>query len=214
MNVKCITVNFMKENTYVVYDETGECVIIDCGCSNESENEELSRFIQENNLKPKRLLCTHFHLDHIFGNKFIKEKYGLDAEVCEADHLLYDMIHYQFVAFSMDESSVEIPEPKYNISEGDLISFGNSTLEVIATPGHSPGGVSYYSAEDGILFSGDTLMYHATGATNLPGSRKAKLIKSIEDKLYKLPDITKVYAGHGNGTTIGEEKTNGTIKEK
>ncbi len=198
----------MKENVYIVSDESKECIIIDCGCQTEEECKLLSTYIEGNGLEPKRLICTHLHLDHIFGNKYVMDRYGLRAEACAADHLLYDLMHYQTVAFGIDDSTLDIPEPEYTLEEDKKIEFGATEMVVIATPGHSPGGLSFYCGKEKILFSGDSLMRESIGATNLPGSRKAKLLKSIKEKLFALPDDTQVFSGHGPVTTIGWEKEN------
>lgn len=211
MQVKGFCFNIKKENTYVVYDQSGECVIIDCGCQTEVEQNELAQFIVSNSLKPKRLICTHFHLDHVFGNSFIEQTYGLKAETSEAERPLSEMMHYQLVAFEIADEDGLIPTPLFSLREGETVEFGNSSLSIISTPGHSPGGLAFYSAKDGILFSGDTLMRGEFGATNLPGGRLPKLVKSIEEKLFPLPDNTVVYAGHGEPTTIGAEKASNPI---
>ena len=210
IKIKCLTVNMKDENTYVVSDETGECVIIDCGCKTEAEQKALRDYVDSEHLTVKRLLCTHFHLDHTFGNDFVLKTYGVEAEASEADHLLAEMVDYQLIAFGIEETGIFVPIPIYTIAPGEKIAFGNTELEVIACPGHSPGGVSFYCEKDGALFSGDTLMKGAVGATNLPGGRKTKLVKSVA-RLFELPDETIVYSGHGEPTTIGFEKKHNPI---
>lgn len=211
INVKRLCVNFKDENTYVVYDDTKECVIIDCGCKSEEEKDSLANLISDLGLTPKHLICTHFHLDHVFGNEFVKGKYGLDAEVSEGDKPLHEMMHYQTVAFGLSDEECQVPAPIYTLCEGSSISFGQSTLSVISTPGHSPGGVAFYSAESKLLFSGDTLLKGCFGATNLPGGRLPKLARAIRDNILTLPDDTAVYPGHGEQTTIGDEKESNPI---
>lgn len=212
-DIKCFCVNMMRENTYVVSDGTGECVIIDCGCRGEEEKEALAGYIAANGLKPVRLLCTHFHLDHIFGNQFVLETYGLRAEIGPADRILSEMQHYQAVAFGLGEEDAQAPEPLLTLEDGSLVTFGETELAVLATPGHSPGGVSFYSAKDCVVFTGDTLMRDAYGAVNLPGGRLSKIHKSITERLFALPDDTRVLPGHGEETTIGAEKeTNPILK--
>ncbi len=209
LKIKTFCVNMMHENTYVVSDDSGECVIIDCGCYDDVEREELASYIDSCGLKPQRLLCTHFHLDHVFGIKFIKERYGLDAEINPADHLLHEMAHFQAIAFGLGDSVEELPAPKQTLDDGVEIKFGNTTFTVIATPGHSPGGISLYCQSENIVFTGDTLFYGTYGAVNLPGGRLKKLYRSITEKLFTLPGETIVYPGHGQTTTIGDEsKTN------
>ena len=208
MKVESLIVNMMCENTYVVYDETGECVVIDCGCKSEAECESLAALIESRQLTVRHLLCTHLHLDHTFGNAFMRERYGVSAEASEADHLLAEMCHYQAIAFGIPDEEAEMETPLYTLKDGETVRFGETELEIIATPGHSPGGVSFYNKAEGVLFSGDTLMKNAIGATNLPGGRKSKLLKSIKERLMTLPDSTVVMPGHGEVTTIGEERAN------
>ena len=210
IKIKSLTVNMKAENTYVVSDRTGECIIIDCGCKTPEEEEALREYVRSEGLKVRRLTCTHFHLDHTFGNAFVEREYGVVAEASEADHLLAEMIDYQLIAFGIEEVGIVIPIPSYTMVDGAKVKFGETEFEVIATPGHSPGGVSFYCHAEGVLFSGDTLMKGAVGATNLPGGRKTKLVKSIQ-RLFELPDETVVYSGHGAPTTIGEEKRSNPI---
>lgn len=204
--IKVFRVNMMGENTYVVSDETKECVIIDCGCYEQGEKDALAEYIDTEGLKPVRLLCTHFHLDHVFGTQFILDKYGIRAEISPRESQLAEMQHYQAVAFGLDESAAQSPQPQQTLNDGEKVRFGNSELTVIATPGHSPGGVSFYSEKDGVVFTGDTLFRGTYGAVNLPGGRLSKLAKSIMERLFTLPPETVVYPGHGGETTIGEEK--------
>lgn len=211
LNIKQFRVNMMNENTYVVSDETRECVIIDCGCREQAEKDALADYISAEGLKPMHLLCTHFHLDHIFGNQFILDKYGLEAEINPGDRILSDMIHYQAVAFGLGEEDAQAPIPQLTLEDGSRVTFGKSEFTVILTPGHSPGGVTLYSEKEGIAFTGDTLMKGAYGAVNLPGGRLSKIYKSITERLFTLPDETRVYAGHGEETTIGAERVGNPI---
>lgn len=211
LNVNVFCVNMMRENTYVVSDETKECVIIDCGCYEQAEKDALADFISSQGLKPVRLLCTHFHLDHVFGTQFILDKYGIHAEINPKESLLADMQHFQAVAFGLDEAAAQSPQPLQTLNDGDKVKFGNSELTVISTSGHSPGGISFYSERDRIVFTGDTLFRGTYGAVNLPGGRLSKLVKSIKEKLFTLPPDTIVYPGHGLETTIGSEKETNPI---
>ena len=211
LNIKCFSVNMMRENTYVVSDGSGECIIIDCGCYDEDEKAALADYINSQQLKPVRLICTHFHLDHVFGNAFILDKYGIEAEINPADRLLSEMQHFQAVAFGLDESAAQSPNPLLTLEEGVIVKFGNTEFQVITTPGHSPGGIALYSEKEKTVFTGDTLFRGTYGAVNLPGGRLSKLYKSITTKLFTLPDDTTVYPGHGLPTTIGEEKLTNPI---
>lgn len=211
MQIKRFSFNMMDENTYVAYDATGDCVIIDCGCNDPREQQELTDFISVNNLTVRHLLCTHFHLDHTFGNNFILNKYGIKAQANEADHLLADMIHYQAVAFGLSDNEIDVPIPDYTLADASTVSFGNTTLSVITTPGHSPGSICLYCPQEGILFSGDTIFRGAFGAVNLPGGRLPKLYRSITQRIFALPEETIIYPGHGDTTTVRQEKATNPI---
>jgi glyoxylase-like metal-dependent hydrolase (beta-lactamase superfamily II) len=194
-----------QENTYILWDETKECIVLDPGNSNASENKKLTDFITQNNLTLKRLILTHAHLDHISGNKYIFDTYGLLPEVHKDD--LY-FIEKQLATANMYGITVEqSPMPNKYINEGDIVSFGNSSLKTLHTPGHSPGSISYYNLEDKFIIGGDVLFYGSIGRTDLPLGHHDTLIKSIKDKLFPLGDDMKVYSGHGIPTSIGFERT-------
>jgi len=204
INIQCFTFNEFQENTYILYDETRECVIIDPGCNNISEKEELSRFIENNNLITKHLLNTHCHIDHILGNKFVAEKYNLkltshkkEAQVLAFGQNTANMYHIPY------ELS---PEIEIFIDEGDIIYFGNSKLNVLFTPGHSPASISFVNAEERLCISGDVLFKGSIGRTDLPGGNFETLTRVIKAKIFTLPEDTKVYSGHGPHTTVGTEK--------
>ncbi len=194
-----------QENTYILWDETKECIVLDPGNSNASENKKLTDFITQNNLTLKQLILTHAHLDHISGNKYIFDTYGLLPEVHKDD--LY-FIEKQLATANMYGITVEqSPMPNKYINEGDIVSFGNSSLKTLHTPGHSPGSISYYNLEDKFIIGGDVLFYGSIGRTDLPLGHHDTLIKSIKDKLFPLGDDMKVYSGHGMPTSIGFERT-------
>jgi glyoxylase-like metal-dependent hydrolase (beta-lactamase superfamily II) len=196
----------IQENTYILYDDSGECVIIDPGCYNDDERHELAAFIEEKKLNPVRLLNTHCHLDHIFGNGFVSKKYNLKPEFNKHDLPVF----YAFAAtcnlygLNCDPS----PEAGNYLDEGDVVKFGNSELEIVFTPGHSPGSITFYNKEDKFMISGDVLFYGSVGRTDLPGGSMETLVNSIKTKLFPLGDDFKVYSGHGPATTIGFEKKN------
>lgn len=211
MVVKRFCVNMMHENTYVVSDETGECVIIDCGCREQGERDALAQYVEQEGLSVRRLLCTHLHLDHTFGNEFILERYGIRAEANAGDRPLVEMIHYQAVAFGLGDDEARVPPPDFTLCDGAEVRFGATTLKVVGTPGHSPGGISLWCESEGVLFSGDSLLKGAYGATNLPGGRQKKLRRSIVERLFTLPGETVIYPGHGEPTTISAERTSNPI---
>jgi glyoxylase-like metal-dependent hydrolase (beta-lactamase superfamily II) len=193
-----------QENTYVLYDETRECVVIDPGNNTASEDKKLSDFISENNLIVKRLILTHGHIDHINGNKYVFDTYGLLPEVHQSD--MYFIEKHVASATMYGLPAQQSPMPKTYLKEGDVIEFGNSKLQTIHTPGHSPGSITFYNVEQKFMIAGDVLFYGSIGRTDLPMGNMNDLISSIKNKLFALGDEMKVYNGHGQSTTIGFEK--------
>jgi glyoxylase-like metal-dependent hydrolase (beta-lactamase superfamily II) len=211
LTVQPFTFNPVQENTYVVYNEKGHCCIIDPGCYFASEERLLTDFIGQNELKPIYLLNTHCHLDHIFGNKFIYKTYGLTLWLnkLEKPVLEYGPASGQLWQMPFDNYDAELNF----LDEGDTIRLDDDQLEVLFTPGHSPGHVSFYSRENKFVISGDVLFEGSVGRTDLPGGDFNILQESIRTKLYTLPAETIVYPGHGDTTTIGDEmKTNPFVK--
>ena len=211
LTVQPFTFNPVQENTYVVYNEKGHCCIIDSGCYFASEERLLTDFIGQNELKPIYLLNTHCHLDHIFGNKFIYKTYGLTLWLnkLEKPVLEYGPASGQLWQMPFDNYDAELNF----LDEGDTIRLDDDQLEVLFTPGHSPGHVSFYSRENKFVVSGDVLFEGSVGRTDLPGGDFNILQESIRTKLYTLPAETIVYPGHGDTTTIGDEmKTNPFVK--
>jgi len=206
INVHYFTFGPFQENTYVLWDETKECVIIDPGNNISAEHKKLSDFISEKTLKPVRLILTHAHIDHINGNKYVYDTYNLLPEVHKDD--LYFIEKHQATADMYGINIEASPMAKSYITEGDVIKFGNSELQTIHTPGHSPGSISFYSKEDEFIIGGDVLFYGSIGRSDLPMGNHDTLIKSIKEKLIPLGDHMKVYSGHGMPTTIGFERQN------
>lgn len=206
IQIKKFTFNPIQENTFVLYDETSECVIIDAGCYYENERQELDKFIAGKKLKPVRLINTHCHFDHILGITYCRAKYHLLFETHQDEAILVDQAEQQSDMFGVPMEPVDVPDIFF--SEGEKITFGNSYLQVIEAPGHSPGGVVFYNPEQNILIAGDVLFYGSIGRTDLPGGSFERLTGNIRNKLLVLPEDTKVYCGHGPETTIGFEKKN------
>lgn len=211
MDIAIFTFNPFAENTYVLYDDTKECAIFDPGCSNEDEQQQLVDFISSNGLKPVKLVNTHCHIDHVLGNRFISEKYDLPLVSHRGEKTVLDMqpqISAMYhIAYNPSPDITEF------LDEGDVLQFGNSTLKVFFTPGHSPASISFYHEESGSLIAGDVLFQGSIGRTDLPGGDFDTLAKSIREKLYVLPDDVAVYPGHGPATKIGVEKvTNPFVK--
>lgn len=206
MNIQSFTFGYFQENTYVLWDETKECVIIDPGNTNLREDNTLFDFIESHHLKPVRLLLTHGHLDHIAGNDAVFNKYKLLPEVHAEDLFLIQT--HEITANMYGIPCNPSPLPKNFIKDKDVVKFGNSELLCIHTPGHSPGSISYYNSKDNFLIAGDVLFYESIGRTDLPKGDFDTLKNSIQKKLYTLPDATIVYPGHGPATSIGYEKEN------
>jgi len=204
MEIKIFTFNDFYENTYILYDKTGECAIIDPGCNTYEEKSKLKNFIAEKSLSPVLLLNTHCHIDHILGNRFISDTYQLALGSHEGEM----PVLASGATVAMMYGIYYEPSPDISIfyKEGDLITFGETTLEVLFTPGHSPASISFYNRENKIIFGGDVLFEGSIGRTDLPGGDHKTLLNSIKNKFFTLEDDVKVYAGHGNATSIGIEK--------
>jgi glyoxylase-like metal-dependent hydrolase (beta-lactamase superfamily II) len=201
--LKSFTFNPVQENTYLLYNEHKECIIIDPGCYYEHEKEELKSFINLNKLQPKFLLNTHCHLDHVFGNKFIAEEYKITLNSHPLEKKILELAPASGLMFNLPFDNYQ-GEVIY-IEEGDKIFLGDDELEVIHAPGHSPGSICFYCKKQHFIIGGDVLFYNSIGRTDLPGGHHEHLISSIKEKLFKLPEDTKVYPGHGPTTTIGAE---------
>jgi hydroxyacylglutathione hydrolase len=206
INIQTFTFNAFQENTYVLFDQTRECVIIDPGCYDNQEQRILSDFIEQNQLKPVKLLNTHSHVDHILGNRFVADKFKLKLAMNEHDlaGLRRTVDYGRVYGFQVDES----PEPEEFLNEGDEVLFGESRLEVLFTPGHSPGSITFYNQLQNFIISGDVLFLQSIGRTDLPGGHHQTLIESIKNKLFVLGEKCTVYPGHGPSTSIGYEKIN------
>lgn len=194
----------VQENTYVVHNEAGDCIIVDPGCYFGNERNELKEFIQNSQLAPKYLLNTHCHLDHVFGNKFIHDTYGLTLHLHEKEKPLLDYAPTSGLSWGL-------PFDNYRgdlifLREEEVIRLGDDELQVLFTPGHSPGHVSFWCQAQHFVLSGDVLFRQSIGRTDLPGGSFDTLIQSIREKLFVLPDETVVYPGHGPETTVGAEK--------
>jgi glyoxylase-like metal-dependent hydrolase (beta-lactamase superfamily II) len=204
MQLHSFVFGYFQENTYILWDETKECVIIDPGNTTNEEDAILFDFIQKHQLKPVRLLLTHGHIDHIAGNDAVFTKYGLLPEVHKEDFFLIQA--HEWTAKMYGIPCTPSPLPNSFIQDKSTIRFGNSTLYTMHTPGHSPGSITYYSPEHQFAIVGDVLFYESIGRTDLPKGDFETLKRSIHTKLFTLPDNTIIYSGHGPKTTIGHEK--------
>lgn len=199
------TFNPFQENTYILYDESGECAIIDPGCYEQIERIELENYITENKLRPVRLLNTHCHIDHVFGNKFVSETYGLPLEIHQHEKIVLSTVPHVAMIYGMPYNDPS-PEAGRYIGEGETIAFGNTKLKALFTPGHSPGSLSFYCEAGNFVIAGDVLFKESIGRTDLPGGDFDTLIKSIRKQLLPLGDDVNVHPGHGHSTTIGYER--------
>ena len=198
-------VNPLQENCYVVSDDSHECVIIDCGAYYDEECVAIDNYLREQQLKPVRLLATHGHLDHNFGNAHLFQQYGLKVEICAEDQQLVERLPQQAAALFGMEISEDQPPVGRLLSDGDSITFGNHTLQVLSTPGHSHGSCLFYIQEEGIVFSGDTLFRMSIGRTDFPEGSWQLMEQSLTKIAGTLPKETVVYPGHGPQTTIADE---------
>jgi glyoxylase-like metal-dependent hydrolase (beta-lactamase superfamily II) len=195
----------IEVNTYILSDGSGKCAIIDCGCYNRAEFDSLVDFLSDKKLDPVLLLNTHCHLDHIFGNSMLLEKYGIGS-YCHRDeerNRKDSVLHASFFGLNMEPP----PEPEGLIEHGQGITFGSVELLALHVPGHSPGGLAFYSKKDAVVFTGDALFAGSIGRSDLPGGDHETLLHSIKENLFTLPPETVVYPGHRGESTIGREMT-------
>lgn len=204
--VVSLTQNPVQENTYLVYDnDTKETIIFDPGCFTPAEEKELVATIDRLGLKPTKLINTHCHFDHIFGNAFVVDKYGLKLGIHPLEEQILTSAPMVVQMYGMPPMTPS-PASDYFINEGDSVMLGDTEFEVLFCPGHSPGSICFYNAKDGYVIAGDVLFRRSIGRTDLPLGDHDALIGSIKAKLMRLPDETVVYPGHGPSTTIGEER--------
>jgi hydroxyacylglutathione hydrolase len=206
-HVKSFTFNAFSENTFVLFDEESrDAIIIDPGCYTTNEQKQLQKFIADNTLIVKRLLNTHCHLDHVFGNRFVEETYNVELEAHRSELPVLARAH---IAGGMYGAPMPEQVPfSIFIEDNDDITLGEATFKVILAPGHSPGSLCFYNEKEGFLIGGDVLFFRSIGRTDLPLGNHKQLIDSITTRLFTLPDATKVFCGHGQPTTIGYERYN------
>lgn len=203
IQIKTFYFNDLRECTYVLWDETLECIIIDPGCYSSSERERLLKFIDSENLKPVKIVNTHGHFDHIMGNAFVATEWGIKTYIHPQDkpHLERAQKYSELFGYSIEQP----PLDTIDIDDGDKITFGKSSVTVMHTPGHTRGGVSLYNLEEKFVITGDALFAGSIGRTDLPGGDYDQLMESLLGRLVKLGNDFKVYPGHGPVTTIGQE---------
>lgn len=203
MNVAKLVFNPIMENTYIVWDDTKECIIIDAGNFSAREDAMLTDFIRERELKPVMAVNTHGHFDHAMGVGYLKETYGVQFACSSKDQFLVDSAPESGAMFGVKCNAV--PAIDIDLDGVDELKFGTTTLRVIKTPGHTPGHISLYNEERKVLFTGDTLFRESIGRTDLPGGDYSWIMSSILEQLIPLGDDVELYPGHGDKSTIGHE---------
>lgn len=204
VHIKSFTFNPFQENTYVLYDDSNEGIVIDPGCYEREEKEELKDFILSEKISVKLLLNTHCHVDHVLGNKFVKEYFKVPFLIHQIEESVLRSVKAYGPAYGFN--NYEETEPDSFISENDVIKFGNTELSILFVPGHAPGHIAFYSSKHSFCIAGDVLFYRSIGRYDLPGGDYDTLINSIHTKLFTLPENTIIYPGHGPTTTIKDEK--------
>lgn len=204
IQVKSFVFSPFMENTYVVFDESKEALIIDPGCYEKHEKDELADFIAAEGLHIVKLLNTHCHIDHVFGNQFVKDKYNVELYIHPDDEETLRSVKAYAPSYGFQH--YEESEANVFITEEDVIEFGNSKFEIIFVPGHAPGHVAFINKDQNICMGGDVLFDGSIGRTDLPGGDFETLIKSIHEKVFPLSDDMIIYSGHGGTTTVGKEK--------
>ena len=204
LSVQSFEFNPFSENTYVLFDETNEAVVVDAGCYGRAEEKELSDFIESRKLKVKALINTHSHIDHILGSYYVKDRYKVPVLIHRFDETTLRMGMMSAQMYGIQGYTDVTPDGF--LSEVEPFRFGNQSFEVLFIPGHAPGHVGFYHAKGKVLMAGDVLFNRSIGRSDLPGGDHNVLIESIHKKIFTLPDDVVVYPGHGPSTTVGEEK--------
>lgn len=202
--VKYFTFSPLQENTYILYDEKNNCVVIDPGCLAQKEKETLNNYIKSHHLKVNALLQTHTHLDHVFGSNYVKRTFGVQMYMHKADLPVLNDVEARCNMWNI--KGYEPVEADIFIEDGQLLEFGDIKLEVIHVPGHAPGHVAFINHKEKYIVGGDCLFKGSIGRTDFPLCSHSQLIESIQTKFFTLPDDYTVYAGHMDSTTIGHEK--------
>jgi hydroxyacylglutathione hydrolase len=204
LTLQVFTFSPIRENTYVLFNQQRQAIIIDPGCYFTAEEEMLNNYIQSEGLQPTLLLNTHCHLDHVFGNRWVHQTYGLELHIHAGEKIVLEKAPISGENWGLPFTNYT--GPLHFLKEGDRITLGDDVLSVIETPGHSPASICFYCEAQEILIAGDVLFRESIGRTDLPGANPDVLLNSIREKLWPLPNSTAVYPGHGTATTIGHEK--------
>ncbi len=205
IQIKKFTFNGFQENTFVLSDQKGNCVIVDPGCYDRYEENELVQYIEENNLTVLALLNTHAHIDHVLGNEFVLSRYKVPHYLHTDDLPILQSVPNYAHLYGFDGYKPS-PAPSVIMTGGEILEFGEMKFKVFHTPGHAPGHVVFYNEENNFVINGDVLFQGSFGRTDLPGGSLEVLKKSIKEVMFELPDDTIVFCGHGGETSIGTEK--------
>ena len=206
LNIECFVFNSISVNTFVIYNESKDCVIVDPGNCNLREDLKLFNFIEDFQLRPIMILNTHAHIDHILGNRSTADKYNIPLAAHPDGREYYKTAHAYAAAFGMNYNAEDTLYPSIDLYDGQVINIGDDELEVIFTPGHAKGSCCFYCEKQDFVITGDTLFCRGIGRTDLPGGSYRELMESLRNRLFKLPEETVCFCGHGPETTIGEEK--------
>jgi glyoxylase-like metal-dependent hydrolase (beta-lactamase superfamily II) len=206
INIQQFTFNLFMVNTYLLWDNTGEAIVIDAACNSKSEQDQLTEVIKKNNLRLVRNLNTHCHVDHVLGNDFIATNFGINPEYHEDSVIFFHTLKEMGMSFGFTINN--IPHPARFLDDNETITWGNSSLKVLFTPGHAAGSVCFYNEPQGFVITGDVLFKDTIGRTDLPSGDFDLLMQSIKTRLFSLPENTVVYPGHGPATNIGYEMAN------
>jgi len=193
----------LQENTYLVWDDTKECVLIDPGCERRQERNELAAFIESKGLKPKMILLTHAHLDHIYGVREFSQRYAIPVMMDQKERESIEKFNDSFVRMGLHAPEGFDFTP---VDDGQLLHFGNTDVRALSTPGHSPGGLCWWLEKEEVLFSGDTLFRGSIGRTDNEFASLDALMESLRGTLMHLDSDIRVFPGHGPSTTIGDER--------
>lgn len=204
MNIQCFCVNPFYENTYLIWENPAHAVILDPGFYTPSEETEFLDFLDSRKLELKEIWLTHAHIDHIFGLEFLYKHFNLLPQMHQLEEFNYMSADQVCQLYGLKK--FEMPLPDCSIGSKNHCTAGQLEFEILFTPGHSSGSISFYCPKEEVIFSGDVLFEGSIGRTDLPGGDYSTLIQSIQNKLLTLPSETQVYSGHGGVTTIGQEK--------
>ncbi len=206
IKIAVLVFNPFQENTYIISDSTGECAIIDAGNYGDSEDEKLKKYIEEKGLKPTLIINTHGHVDHMLGVDYAKSQFNAPFALHGDDNFLIESAQTHGTLYGFNVKS--IPSVDIDMSKMSEISFGETTLQIIHTPGHTPGHVSLFEPKSKSLFCGDTLFKESIGRTDLPGGDYTWIMKSILESIVPLGEDVNIFPGHGPKSDIGHETRN------